>query len=65
MRELGGVVEELIAGYAIITIPQGQVDALAAIPQIEYVEKPKRLFFQLLEPLTASCISQVQLREPI
>lgn len=64
VRALGGVVEELIAGYAIITIPQGQVDALAAIPQIEYVEKPKRLFFQLIEPLTASCISQVQLREP-
>ena len=64
VRALGGVVEELIAGYAIITIPQSQVNALAAIPQIEYVEKPKRLFFQLLEPLAAACISQVQLREP-
>lgn len=64
VRALGGVVEELIAGYAIITIPQGRVEALAAIPQIEYVEKPKRLFFQLLEPLAAACISQVQLREP-
>ena len=52
VRALGGVVEELIAGYAIITIPQGQVDALAAIPQIEYVEKPKRLFFQLKNRLS-------------
>lgn len=64
VRELGGVVEELIAGYAIVTIPQENVDALAALQQIEYVEKPKRLYFQLLAPLSAACILQTQLREP-
>ncbi len=64
VRALGGVVEELIAGYAIVTIPQENVDALAQIPQIEYVEKPKRLYFQLLAPLAAACILPVQIREP-
>ncbi len=64
VRRLGGVVEELIAGYAIVTVPQGNVDALAALPQIEYVEKPKRLFFELLAPLSVACILQVQIREP-
>ena len=37
-------VEELIAGYAILTVPESRMEELAQIEQIEYVEKPKRLF---------------------
>ena len=32
------------------------MDALAAVEEIEYIEKPKRLFFQILQEKTASCI---------
>lgn len=49
------VVEELIAGYAILTVPESEMDILAATEQIEYVEKPKRLFFSDLAGNTASC----------
>ncbi|MCM1268489.1 MAG: S8 family serine peptidase [Bacteroidales bacterium] len=50
-------VEELIAGYAILTVPETQMERLAQIEQIEYVEKPKRLFFSDLQGSTASCFA--------
>lgn len=48
-------VEELIAGYAILTVPESEMDILATTEQIEYVEKPKRLFFEDLPGNTAAC----------
>lgn len=49
-------IEELIAGYAILTVPASLIDALAGIEEIEYIEKPKRLFFDTLQGKIASCI---------
>ena len=49
-------IEELIAGYAILTVPASLIDALAGIEEIEYIEKPKRLFFETLQGKIASCI---------
>lgn len=49
-------IEELIAGYAILTVPESLMDALAAVEEIEYIEKPKRLFFETLQGKIASCI---------
>lgn len=49
------VVEELIAGYAILTVPESEMDILTETEQIEYVEKPKRLFFSDLAGNTAAC----------
>ena len=49
--ELGAIMEEswdvveLSGGYAIVTLPQADIERLSRIPQIEYIEKPKRLFF--------------------
>ena len=48
-------IEELIAGYAILTVPESIIEALAAVEQIEYIEKPKRLFFADLAGNTAAC----------
>ena len=48
-------IEELIAGYAILTMPETLIEALADVEQIEYIEKPKRLFFADLTGSTASC----------
>lgn len=42
-------VEELIAGYAILTVPEVFMEALSDVEEIEYIEKPKRLFFQTLQ----------------
>ncbi|WMC93365.1 S8 family peptidase [Kineothrix sp. MB12-C1] len=57
-------VEELIAGYAIVTIPQSLIQSLVELEEIEYVEMPKRLFFHLQQGKEASCILPVTVREP-
>lgn len=64
LRERGIVAEELIAGYAILTVPEAEVNNVAELPQIEYVEKPKRLFFSVDRGKDASCIPQVTVRDP-
>lgn len=38
-------IEPLIFGYAIVTIREDFIDALAELDEIEYIEKPKSLFF--------------------
>ncbi|MBQ9135398.1 MAG: peptidase S8, partial [Lachnospiraceae bacterium] len=64
LEKRGIVAEELLAGYAILTVPENLVDEVAAYPQIEYVEKPKRLFFVAERGKEASCILPVTLRAP-
>ena len=38
-------IEPLINGYAIATVREDFIDAFADLDEVEYVEKPKRLFF--------------------
>lgn len=57
-------VEELIAGYAIVTLPENLIDVFAALDEVEYVEKPKRLYFATLQGKRASCIPEVTVRDP-
>lgn len=57
-------VEELIAGYAIVTIPEELIDTFTQLDEVEYVEKPKRLYFSTLQGKQASCIFPVTSREP-
>lgn len=63
-RKLGASVTELLNEYAIITIKESQIEALTALPQIEYVEKPKRLFFEVENGRRTSCILPLQ-RSPL
>lgn len=51
---------ELLNGYAVLNVPEDQIEAVSALPQIEFVEKPKRLFFESSQARSASCLSQVQ-----
>ena len=57
-------VEELIAGYGIITLPESYIPLLTQIEQIEYVEKPKQLYPSDFRGNTASCTIQVQGNAP-
>ncbi len=50
----------LLNEYAILTVPEDMIDTLAEYPQIEYIEKPKRLFFALGQGKAASCTTAVQ-----
>lgn len=57
-------IEPLIAGYAIITLPDALLEDFVALPEIEYVEKPKPFYFQDITALRESCISAVTDGEP-
>jgi len=57
-------IEPLIAGYAIVTLPDALLEEFVALPEIEYVEKPKPFYFQDITALRESCISRVTDSEP-
>ena len=64
VRALGAQVVEMQNEFAIITIRESLIDAMSDCPAVEYVEKPKRLFFQIENGKRASCITPVQ-RPPL
>ena len=53
-------VVELLNEYAIVTLKREALEQLAAFPQVEYIEKPKRLFFGVNQGREASCMEAVQ-----
>lgn len=60
IRELGIRVDEMRNEYAILTVPEHLIDEVSRFPQIEYIEKPKRLFFAIAWAKAASCINPLQ-----
>ncbi len=60
VREMGVRVEEMRNEYAILIVPEDRIEEVSALPQIEYVEKPKRLFFAVNRARAASCINILQ-----
>ena len=64
LEALGISVEELIAGYAILTVPENLVETVGQRPEIEFVEKPKRLFFTIENEKRTSCVLPVTQRAP-
>ena len=63
-RELGAAVEEMRNEYAILTVKESLIPYISALPQIEYIEKPKRLFFAVDQAKTASCVNLLQEASP-
>ena len=57
-------VEELIAGYAIVTLPRNLLESFVELDEVEYVEMPKRLYFSVSQGKEASCILPVVTRYP-
>jgi len=53
-------VVELFGQYAILTTKVSYIAAIAAMPEVEFIEKPKRLYFNLEQGRIASCINTVQ-----
>ncbi len=64
LASLGVSVEYLINSYAILTVPEQLVETVSNIEEIEYVEKPKRYYYQDIGPAADSCMTQVTLRDP-
>lgn len=57
---LGIRAEELLGGYAVLWVPQSLIPRVSSFPQIEYIEKPKRLFFAVNRARAASCLTPLQ-----
>ena len=53
-------IRELLNQYAVLIVPETLVDAVSQETIIEYVEKPKQLYFELQAGKAASCINVVQ-----
>lgn len=63
-EELNISVVELDQGYAIITIPEELIERLSQYEEIEFIEKPKRVFFEVNHGRAVSCINPVQAEAP-
>lgn len=64
VREIAESVVELSNEFAIVTVREDRLEALAGIEAVEYIEKPKRLFFQVENGRRVSCMTSVQIRPP-
>ncbi len=53
-------VEELSNEYAILNVPESAMDQVANAVEVEYVEKPKRMYFVVREGKQAACITPLQ-----
>ena len=58
----GITVTYLYGGYAVLVIPRDRIDYVAALPVIEYMEKPKSLYFAVNNAKHDSCFDSVQRR---
>ena len=60
VRQMARSVTELLNGYAVVVIEEERIEQLAQIPEVEFVEKPKNLYFQTDVGRQVSCIDIVQ-----
>lgn len=64
VREIAESVVELSNEFAIVTVREDRLEALSGSEAVEYIEKPKRLFFQVENGRRVSCMTSVQIRPP-
>lgn len=53
-------ITELLAGYAIVTMPEAFIEEFSRQPEIQFVEKPKSLTFAVSVGRSVSCINPLQ-----
>ena len=56
VRQTARSVTELLNGYAVIVIEEERIGQLAQLPEVEFIEKPKKLYFQTDVGRQVSCI---------
>lgn len=60
MKRAAISVTELLGGYAVVLIKENRISELASLPEVEFIEKPKSLYFQSDIGRQTSCIDTVQ-----
>lgn len=61
VKEIAVSVTELINGYAVVVIREERINELADLAEIDFIEKPKSLYFEAEVGRQVSCIDTVQL----
>ncbi len=59
LYEMGIRVTILNGGYAVLNLKQSLIREVASLYQIEYIEKPKSLYFEVKQGKSASCFTSV------
>ena len=54
------IIEKLSNEYAIVRIPEDLIPEFVTNPEIEFVEKPKNLYFSLVQGIRQSCVLPVR-----
>lgn len=54
---------QLLNEYIILQVPESELDEVARDPLVEYIEKPKNLYYERRNGLRTSCISPLQQNE--
>lgn len=52
-------IKELSQGYALVKLYENRIDELATLPEVIFMEKPKRLAYELDYSVVAACITPV------
>ncbi len=60
LEQTGISVVSLLNQYIIATVPENRINELSLIPEVEYIEKPKSLYFQRLASKRISGVTRVQ-----
>lgn len=56
----GIIITPLLGNYAVVNLSQNRLEEFSHRPQVEYVEKPKSLFFSVVTGRAVSCVNPVQ-----
>ena len=62
VRETVVSVTELLNGYAVVIVKESQIEVLAELPEVDFIEKPKSLFFEAENGRRTSCIDGYRFR---
>ena len=50
----------LLGNYAVVTLPESEIDRYSDRENVIFMEKPKQLYFEVFQGKTASCIHSLQ-----
>lgn len=59
VESLGGSATVLLNSYAVVVIAEDRIDELSGYSEVEFIEKPRQLFYEASEAVAASCIPPV------
>lgn len=60
VSDLGATITNLLNNFAIVITTKENIETMSNFPEIIYIEKPKRLYFEVFNSVQTSCITPIQ-----